>query len=388
MIVRIVLAATVLLVLVAVDVRAEAAFDAPKRFLAIVGITVAAAAALIRGIPRPTDRTRAQRIALGCAAGSLLLVVVSALVSNHAGVALDAVRTIVVFSTVAWLCVAEENWDAVRGGFVAGAVVNALVSLAQWGGVAQPFRYATEGGRANVSALVGNTGVLALVLAFALVLVLPRILEKRPAWIAAAVVLLAAMLVNRSVTAVITLATALVVFGAGRVRYVRIVAAASIVIAGAFLLARGTIGVVSLDRVLTYRLGPWAAACEMTIARPLLGFGPGTFGAEYAPYFLDAQMRWQTSLGHPLLTGSYVNAHNDYLQAFAEIGISAALLAIAAAAIVTTLGARRAEALKDVAVVALLVGGAVAALTWFPLQRPETALLLVAAVGRAWRIAA
>jgi hypothetical protein len=35
---------------------------------------------------------------------------------------------------------------------------------------------------------------------------------------------------------------------------------------------------------------------------------------------------------------------------------------------------------------AVLVTGAAAALTWFPLQRPVTAVPLLLAAGRAWRI--
>ncbi len=37
---------------------------------------------------------------------------------------------------------------------------------------------------------------------------------------------------------------------------------------------------------------------------------------------------------------------------------------------------------------ALLATGAAAALTWFPLQRPITAVPLLLAAGRAWRVAA
>jgi len=48
-------------------------------------------------------------------------------------------------------------------------------------------------------------------------------------------------------------------------------------------------------------------------------------------------------------------------------------------------GAARAETFG---VLALLSAGAVGALTWFPLQRPISALPLLLLAGRAWRIAA
>jgi hypothetical protein len=37
---------------------------------------------------------------------------------------------------------------------------------------------------------------------------------------------------------------------------------------------------------------------------------------------------------------------------------------------------------------ALLATGAAAALTWFPLQRPVTAVPMLLAAGRAWRVGA
>jgi hypothetical protein len=42
---------------------------------------------------------------------------------------------------------------------------------------------------------------------------------------------------------------------------------------------------------------------------------------------------------------------------------------------------------EAVLLLAFLGAGAVAALTWFPMQRPLTAVPLLLAAGRAWRIA-
>ena len=39
-----------------------------------------------------------------------------------------------------------------------------------------------------------------------------------------------------------------------------------------------------LDSLLSYRPVPWAAAVEMIRERPLLGYGPGTFAAEFVPH--------------------------------------------------------------------------------------------------------
>jgi hypothetical protein len=51
--------------------------------------------------------------------------------------------------------------------------------------------------------------------------------------------------------------------------------------------------------VLTNRLGPWAAAVEMGLERPLLGWGPGTFQAEFVPHRLKAELRLRQRLPHP-----------------------------------------------------------------------------------------
>ena len=99
-------------------------------------------------------------------------------------------------------------------------------------------------------------------------------------------------------------------------------------------------------------------------------------------------------MGNPLATSSYGEAHNDYLHPFAEAGIPAGLLVLAAAALLLrglVLAARRpADARRGevVFLLAFLGAGAVAALTWFPFQRPITAIPLLLAAGRAWKLSA
>ena len=128
----------------------------------------------------------------------------------------------------------------------------------------------------------------------------------------------------------------------------------------------------------------------MARERPLAGFGPGTFPAEYVPHRLSAEIRARRRFLSPMLTTSYGEAHNDYLQAASDAGIPVALLALAAAGcllVACARGIRVRESEPEPAVLlAVLVAGAVAALTWFPLQRPITAVPLLLAAGRAWRI--
>ena len=391
---------TSFLALVLVDVRADAAFDAPKRIVVIAGITVACVTALLgRGLSfQWPDGSLSTRLSAACLAGALLLCVLSAAMSARPAVSGDALRTMFAFLPVMWICaspvISAAAWHSIGAGFLAGALVNAAIAMAQFTGIAQPFRYATEGGRGNYSALIGNSGMCGLVLAFASVLILPKVIEtrgsRRVAWVVALFGLAGGIAINRSVTAAIVILVGIIVFATRlrqvqRFRWVAFAAVALLIASVAMRLAIQDVR--SLDDLLSYRFGPWAAAVEMVRERPLLGMGPGTYAAEYAPHLVAAETRWSTDFGYAHLAASYAQAHNDYLQALAEVGIAGACLIFVAAGITIAVGWRAAEHVEEAALVGLLAGAAAAALMWFPMQRPETALLLLAAFGRAWRIA-
>ncbi len=141
---------------------------------------------------------------------------------------------------------------------------------------------------------------------------------------------------------------------------------------------------------MSFRGGPWAAALEMTRRRPLLGYGPGTFGAEFVPHRLAAEIRSKRRFVTPLLTSSYAEAHSDYLQVFSDAGVPAGVLALAACGgllVMAVKTAWRRTTPEAIVLAAVLATGAAAALTWFPLQRPITAVPLLLAAGRAWRLA-
>jgi O-antigen ligase len=133
----------------------------------------------------------------------------------------------------------------------------------------------------------------------------------------------------------------------------------------------------------------------MTKERPLVGFGPGTYGAELVPHRLRAEIETRRRLANPLATSAYGEAHCDYLQVFAEAGIPAGLALLGAVALLfrsLLAASRRLPRGQDrgeaAFLLAFLGAGAVAALTWFPLQRPLSAVPLLLAAGRAWRISA
>jgi len=404
-----------------VDTRAESAFDAPKRLIMLVGIALAAAALLVVP-PKPPaarwswrDTTIEQRVVLLLVGVALAFALVAAIVSPRRATALDATRTLLLAALLLPLGASRaldgRRSRVVIGTFVGACTVNAAVSLLQFGGHLRLFRVETVGGRLDVSAFVGNDGVLALGLALGTLICLGLVLlaQSRAIRIAGGaglVVHLGALAVSQSLTAVTALATGsivLLVLSAQR-RSLAGTLIVACVLAGGLLLqpsvsrrvhdALGHVRAGDWDAALTYRAGPWAAAVEMARSRPLVGWGPGTFGAEFVTHRLAAEIHFHRRFVNPFLAGAYSEAHSEYLQAAAEGGIPAALAAVAAlgALLIALLRAIRRTPdgpvrREAIVLVAILCAGAAAALTWFPLQRPITAIPLLLAAGRAWRLA-
>jgi O-antigen ligase len=399
----------------AVDTTAGAAFDAPKRLITLVGAALAAAAAF--AWPSAADRfstlwsraPRSARAALVLAAAALAGACLSALLSPRRDVSLSAMRAIVLVALYLPLGASRifpRGRTALAATFLAAAFVNACGSLLQSRGSFRLFRLETLGARQETGAFAGNVGYLAITLALAGVVALGLALTARRTAVRAAAgaalaVFAAALAVNRNLTALTALvagAAVLLVFLYRRRSAAPIAAilAAAILTTAAYAPLRTRVKELSRavrigdwDALVSFRGGPWAAALEMTRERPATGFGPGTFEAEYVPHRLAAEIRLRRRFVSPLLTSSYAEAHCDYLQAFCDAGVPVGLaLAASAACLFVAVGrtawrGRRAEA---VVLLALLTAGAAAALTWFPFQRPITAVPLLLAAGRAFRV--
>ena len=398
-----------------VDTNAAAAFDAPKRLIALVGTAIAAAAAFALhraepGAARPwSEGPRSRRAALWLALAALGMTLVAALASPRRGPALDAARSIAVFALLLPLGASravEKGRSWLIGVFLGATAVNAVVSILESRGRFQPFLLETFGDRQNTGAYAGNVGYLAITLALAGVLALGLLLRARKGRtrllaVAALALFATALVVNLNLTA---LTSALA--GAGVLLVVLHRRRAALPISGAVLLVGLAVaGYAPLrsraaeiaksarlgnwDVLVSFRGGPWAAALEMTRERPLTGFGPGTFAAEYAPHRLAAEIRLHRRFVAPLLTSSYAETHCDYLQVFTDAGIPAGLLVLGAVACLFAAVGRRAwrsRTAEAAILLAVLAAGAAAALTWFPMQRPITAVPLLLAAGRAWRI--
>jgi O-antigen ligase len=404
----------------AVDPNAAAAFDAPKRLIVLAAAAVASLAAFGFTRWRNPFSVDAGRISPRAAAAVFLAVacavaLVAALSSPRRAPALDATRTVFLFVLFLPLGASRVlEWKTGRRlllwAFLAVVAANAVLSFLQALGLSRALRVLAQGTRDATGAFQGNTGYLALALALAAVASLAITLLSRATALRAAAgigtaVFTAGLLVNRNLTSFSAL-----VAGAALLLFARFGRRAAIPVAALLLLVAAGIAayrpmrqragetIAALrggdwDRLVSYRLGPWSAAVAMTAERPWTGWGPGTFGAEFVPHRLRMEIVLHRRTPNPQLTSSYAEAHCDYLQPFAEAGIPAGLavllsvfflfrgLLIAARRLPP--GPARAEALF---LLAFLGAGAVAALTWFPLQRPISGVPLLLAAGRAWRI--
>jgi O-antigen ligase len=294
------------------------------------------------------------------------------------------------------------------GVFLAATAINAVVSILESRDLFHPFPLETFGSRQETGAYAGNVGYLALALALAFVLALGLVLtERRPrvrlASGLATVLFAAALLVNRNLTALTAALAGVAVLLVVLYRKRAILPIAAVVFAALVavivyaplrqraheLAAAARTG--NWDAIVSFRGGAWAAAAEMVRERPWLGYGPGTYGAEYLPHRLSAEIRARRRFVAPLLTSSYAEAHCDYLQVFSDAGIPAGLAVVGAVAgLFAALGraAWRRHSAEAALLFAVLAAGAMGALTWFPLQRPVIAVPLLLAAGRAWRISA
>lgn len=400
------LAATVVATQWLVDPVAEAAFDAPKRLAAVIGLAVAAVATAT--LPRPWSggRSRVARVVLALAAAAAVGIAASALLSPRGPLAMDTLRRLALLGLALPLGASRlvdgppRRW--VVGAFVAAAVGNAVLALLEATLGLRPFTVVSVTGRGATGGLVGNEGQLALVLALAAVatLAVTTVARRgRAALAAVVVVLVAGMAACGNVTAVLALVAGGGVvlvrrFGAralGPIAVVGMVGVAALLVTSplgtraAGLVADARAG--RWDDLTSNRFGAWAAAAEMIRSRPLAGFGPGTYGAEFVPHRLAAEVRLRRRLTTPILTSSYGEAHDEALQAAAEWGVPAAACATAVVLVLvlTTCVRARATDAEGLVLAGVLVAAAVAALTWFPFQQASTSVPLLLALGRAWR---
>jgi O-antigen ligase len=388
----------------AVDARAIDGFLAPKFLLVEAGLAIAALAALWErtGHFLPRNAPKLAFLALAALAGGLL----ASLLSARSSASLDSLRVCALFLLALPVGASDlfaRSRTGVLAAYVFGAVVNALLVLLAAFRIYSPLEVAGETEQALLGGLVGNAGHLSIALALALATALPFLASPRPRIrVAAALfILLAAggILATRTLTGLGAAAAGTAVFALARLRKRRwVLGAAALALAGSALLVSPVRVRLSRmakaaragdwNQVLTARGAPWLAAVEMIREHPALGIGPGNFGAEFIPARLAAEARVRRHLVLPgLRTNSFSEAHNDYLDLFAAVGIPAGLCALGAYfGLLVSLLRRSASDPEAAGIAGLLATGAVAALAWFPFQLPTSALWLLLSAGRGFRI--
>lgn len=396
-----------------IDRGAQASFNAPKRLFVLL-MVVGALLAWLWARPGPGgDRwTPVARRLVALAAFLAGWLVLATIFAPQPALALDPLRYMLLCAALVALG-ASPVWTPLwrrRLLWLALGVcgLNAAISLLQGLGVNPvPLTLARLGGRYPTIALLGNEGYVALAAALAgcaaLALLTQRDLDRRWRALAGALLLLvlATIASNRQLTSLVALGAAALVLLCVRLRWRHAVVAGSVmVLLGAVCalqpaLQRATWAQAgSLEQWqfrTVWRISGWAAALEMGAQRPLLGQGPGSYARESQRFRLAAELRWQQRLPPPQNANAFGEAHNEFLQLGAEGGWPALLAAVAGLCLLLQQLLCRAmvdPVLEPRLLLAVLAGGSVAALAWFPLQIPLTAVLLLLAAGRAWRLLA
>jgi O-antigen ligase len=410
-----------------VDPFAQAGFDAPKRLIALIAAAVASAALLwhadsvvLRDLFRRRDALApAPRLALLAALAALAAMaglLLATLMAQQPAASASALRVQLLFALFLPLG-ASRALDGAGGRRVLtaallAAAVNAVISLLQSAGLDLPFAVSQPGGRYPTGALLGNEAYVALscalMAAAGLVLGLSASTARhRGVGWALLALGLAVMLANRQRTSLIAVFAAVAVLASLRWQALRWLPSAG---AGLALLlgvcaavpalraqtwARLPVGVETWQPLTTYRLGAWTAAVEMIATKPWIGYGPGSYANQSQVQRFAAEIRLHQRLPPPPPATTFVQAHQEYLQVAAEAGLPVLVALLAALGLL--LGgllrlAREVAAtharLEARMMLGVLVAGAVAALAWFPLQIPFTAIVLLLACGRAWRLLA
>ncbi|HEY0141488.1 MAG TPA: O-antigen ligase family protein [Thermoanaerobaculia bacterium] len=148
------------------------------------------------------------------------------------------------------------------------------------------------------------------------------------------------------------------------------------------------------DRVLTGRGTAYLTAIAMFRDNPLLGVGPGHYGAYYYDYKIRIEDRYPSLIDSPTRSLNFGEAHNDHLQTLAVSGLPGYAIFVACLVALALRSHRprdvvevdeRGEVARALAA-PLAVSFAVAALGHFPLELAASlaAFLHLAAVACAW----
>lgn len=117
---------------------------------------------------------------------------------------------------------------------------------------------------------------------------------------------------------------------------------------------------ISTDASNLERINRWNCALKMFKERPFLGWGPGTYAMNYAPYQVTSQ---RTIISTN--SGDGGNAHSEYLGALAESGVFGSLSFIAIVIIVLTIGIRAYSSTDDKRLKTLILSALLGLITYY-----------------------
>ncbi|HET8797148.1 MAG TPA: O-antigen ligase family protein, partial [Thermoanaerobaculia bacterium] len=320
--------------------------ESAARAEAILGLFLVVTAVVLGGTGRLRAMLR-ERAVVSIAVAGAAWGAITTVASTHRALSIESLVTIltsVALFFVVW-------YAAPRTGFVVvdllvpGAIVNSVLSALQRAEIYNPFQVATHvSPHLAATALLGNPNIVGSYLALvAVILAAAAVCTRgwRRLWyVIGALFGIGGVFVSDTETALVTLLAGLGALAVGRSmrRAVAILAGMAILVAAAaalrvpvvteFLALPQRIRTEGLEVALSGRVAPALVALEMTRERPLLGFGPGTYGAEFMPRRIRLAEESEGRIARGLAT-NFAEVHNDHLQLLAEGGVPAWLLFLA-----------------------------------------------------------
>jgi O-antigen ligase len=353
-----------------------------------------------------TDRLREllqRRAVTAIAAAATAWVILTTVLSTHRAYSADSLVTFLssLFLFLAVWYASRRIGLVIVDLLVVAVVVNAGLATLQAYGHWRPFRLSPEDPpHLGTTGLIDNPNVLGSYLALVAVILTVAAISVRGVrrWVygPGAVAAVGGVLVSETRTALIALATGIVLVAIGGT--IRRAAVAVVGIALLFGLAVAMkIPVMTrllevpriaqeqgLEIATSGRVAPVLAGLEMLRDRPLTGVGPGAFKARYMEYKLAVFDRYPQ-----LIKGTwgtmFGETHNDHVQILAETGVVGYALFLAAVVVLVRAVPKEAsdERGRFVLRLALPLAGAVLvlALAQFPFYVPVTRHLLAVMAG-------
>jgi O-antigen ligase len=408
-----IVAATVLLSPLLISISGEERFRLPKELLVrLAGLLIlsAIALALIWTKWRPALRWRDAPVALS--AGTLVWTMIAATASTNRLLSTFAIArlvALVAFFLAAYVVLRSRSLGAAIATLAVPALLNAILASIQELGAWTPFSFdESYDPHYTSTAFVGNVNDVGAYLMIPTVVVIVAAIadrDRRKILATTSAILVAALLLNHTLTALIAFAAAMLTLALvalpGRFRLAAVGGVSALAVATILLFpplrsraARITDGLEAgrYDEVVTGRLTPNAAALAMVEESPLTGVGPGTYGYNYYFFRLRMEQRFPLLLKSNTRMVNFGEAHNDHLQIMAEAGIPAYVLLLGALVRLgaVTIRGRRAENRDARRRFARLLGLPLAVSTFvlmlaqFPLQLAASSVALLFAAAMCW----